>query len=582
MRRNRSDRPGRLPRRRAFVSFRWSVLTALLIAFSAGCEENSSQPADASSHPSSDGDESTGGKAGPETAANATVKSAERSATLPKDMPARPAPRALQPDDWFETVPATAGVRFQYSDGSEAGLYEIIESVGGGAALFDYDQDGDIDLFVAGGGKLIPADDRSQPASVQGAAGVLLRNDTAQGGAIQFVDVTRELGLDDSSLYTHGAAVGDFNSDGFPDLYVAGYQGVRLFQNEGGKHFTDIAAQAGLNCAGWNVGGAFADYDGDGLLDLYVMTYARWEPNPTRSCKNDALIRDVCPPTLFEGEQDRLFRNLGEGRFEDVTKQAGLVPGNRGLGLVAADMNRDGRIDFFVGNDVEDNQLYLGQEHLPFDEQGALYGVSVSTQGLRQGTMGAAVDDFDRDGILDLMYVNYATEDSSLLKGDGSGFVDVTARFSMLGLSRPYVSFGTIFADFNSDGTSDIALANGHVAYEWASSPYHQPAQLFENLRGEKFVERTAAGGPYFSVPHCGRGLAAGDLDNDGALDMVIVHQDEPIAVLRNRILPKQWVRLSLQGVQSNRDAIGAIVTLKGAEPAATPLGHERRQLLVL
>jgi enediyne biosynthesis protein E4 len=459
------------------------------------------------------------------------------------------------PDDWFEDLAGRAGVSFAYHDGSEAGFYQLLESVGGGVAIFDYDGDGAADLFFTGGGSF-----SGPPVEAHGRAGALFRNH----GGWRFTDATAPAGLHDASLYTHGVSIGDFNSDGFADVFVAGYGGCRLFQNQGDGGFLDVTAAAGFDCPLWNVVGAWADLDRDGHLDLYLVTYADCPLDHRRTCLNDRSLRDVCGPTLFPGLPDSVWRNRGDGRFEDITQEFGVVPQNRGLGVVAADVDENGWIDLFVVNDVQENQLYLNDGHLPLREEAALAGVAVSSSGEREGSMGVDVGDFNGDGRPDLWYLNYANQDNSLMQNVGNGgFIPAAPLTGLLGVSRPWVGFGTALADFDGDGWQDLVVANGHVAYDRRDGPYFQPPQLFHNQRGQRFVESTALGGPYFSIPRAGRGAAVGDLDGDGALDLVMVHQNEDAALLRNRRPVPHWVSVRLRGVTSNRDAVGAKVEVK-------------------
>ena len=297
---------------------------------------------------------------------------------------------------------------------------------------------------------------------------------------------------------------------------------------------------------------------------MYVITYCDWLPDHTERCINDQDLRDICGPSLYPGARDYLWRNKGDGTFEDVTDKAGLQEHSRALGVVAADMNEDGWMDIFVANDVQENQLYRGGPEFPLEEVGLLSGVAYSSTGEREGSMGVDVGDFDGDGRLDLWYANYANQDNSLRRNLGDmGFLDVAAPTGMVGVSRMWVGFGTGFADFDSDGWLDLFVANGHVSYERLDSPYRQPAQLFHNQAGKRFVDVSEQGGPYFSIDHVGRGAAVGDLDNDGGLDLVISHQNEPVVVLRNRRPAKNWVSVLLRGERSNPDAIGAKVTAR-------------------
>lgn len=475
---------------------------------------------------------------------------------MPDEMPPRPAPRAARPDDWFEDMAESSGLRFAYRDGGEARFYTMLEMYGGGPAMLDYDGDGDLDLFITGGGKL-----EGPPIRILGRSGALFRND----GNWRFTDVTRAAGLDAADLYTHGPSAADYDNDGRPDLYVAGYRGCRLYHNEGGGTFRDVTTAAGLACREWNIQGCWADYDRDGRLDLFMLNYSEYTPRHTDRCINDNDLRDVCGPTLYEGSPNRLWHHRDDGTFEEVTAEAGLVPRNRGLGIVALDFNGDGWIDFYVGNDAAENQLYYGGPHLPFREEGVLSGTALSSAGSREGTMGLDAGDFNGDGLPDLWWVNFAGQDNSLAQKlpDGDGFAAVGEMVGMMGVSRPWTAFGTGLVDFDHDGWLDIHVANGHVWYESRESPYLQPAQLFRNEEGERFVEISDRGGPYFSVPHAGRGAATGDLDDDGATDLVVVHQNEPVAVLRNRLPAAAWVRARLRGTRSNRDGIGAKLSLR-------------------
>ena len=480
------------------------------------------------------------------------------NARLPHQLDVDRTPRPPRPDDWFEDVAERAGIRFAYRDGCEAGFYQMLEMYGGGVALFDYDRDGDVDVFLTGGGKLV-----GPPIQVLGRPSALFRND----GSWQFTEVTREAGLDDDGLYTHGASAGDFDRDGYPDLLVAGFGGLRLYHNQQDGSFADVTESSGLESDGWNILGAWADIDRDGWLDLYILVYSDWQPDHTRLCQNDNRRRDCCGPTLFDGNPDHLFRNRGDGTFEEISEQAGLLERNRGLGIVAVDLNDDDWIDLYVGNDAQENYLYLGGPKLPLRSDGVVAGVAFSASGEREGTMGVDVGDFDGDGLPDLWWCNFASQDNSLARRVGNdafyGVADVTG---MVGRSRPWTGFGTGFGDFDSDGWLDIFIANGHVCYESLQSPSHQPAQLFRNEAGKRFVEISEQGGPYFSIPHAGRGGAIGDLDNDGAPDLVISRQNDPVAVLRNRLPAEHWVRVELRGTTSNPDAVGAKVTARYGE----------------
>jgi len=480
-------------------------------------------------------------------------KDAPRNAKIPFFNKPSQTPREPRPDDWFEDITQAAGVDFTYRDGQEAGFYQLIENLGGCVGMFDYDRDGDIDLFFTGGGELT-----GPPIEIRGRPAVLYRNN----GNLRFTDVTEEAGVGGGAYYSHGCTVGDYDRDGWPDLFVAGFHGCTLYRNNQNGGFVDATESSGLRADRWCVTGAWADIDNDGWLDLYVITYCDWLPDHNRRCPNDKDLRDICGPSLFPGDRDYLWRNNRDGTFEDVTDAAGLMDGSRALGVVAADMDEDGWVDIFVANDVQENHLYQGGEHLPLESVGLLAGVAFSASGERQGSMGVGAGDFDGDGRLDLWYANYANQDNSLFRNvEGMGFLPVSGVTGMFGVSRMWVGFGTGFADFDSDGWMDLFVANGHVSYERRDSPYYQSAQLFRNQVGERFLDVSDQGGPYFSVDHVGRGAAVGDLDNDGGLDLVISHQNDPVVLLRNRKPANNWVRVLLRGVESNTDAVGAKVT---------------------
>ena len=349
------------------------------------------------------------------------------------------------------------------------------------------------------------------------------------------------------------------------DLFVAGYRGCRLFRNSGEGRFAEVADASGLSQSrGWNVNGAWLDFDRDGDLDLFVITYCDWKLEAEKLCFTGGL-RDCCSPKLYPGDQARLWRNRGDGTLEDVTSEAGLLAG-RGLGLVSVDLNDDGWMDVFVANDVMENVLYLGGPQLPLVRAGLMAGVSYSPTGQAEGSMGADAGDFDGNGKPDLIYANYAREDNSLLKCIGPGeFANVSDISGISGQTAKWVSFGTGFADFDGDGWQDLFFCNGHVEYAGHSGPYFQPAQLYRNQEGERFIDVSDQGGPYFSIPHAGRVGIVGDLDDDGGLDLVLVHQNDPVVLLHNRRPAAHWVRVKLVGTQSNRDAVGAKVSGKFA-----------------
>lgn len=471
-------------------------------------------------------------------------------------------PRPARDDDWFEDVTQRCGVNFTYRTGREAEQFTMPEMFGGGVGLFDFDCDGDIDLLCIGGGQI------SRTVEITGRAPALYRND----GDWKFTDVTREVGLDVPLDYSHGCTVGDYNRDGFPDLWISCYGHSRLYRNDQGRAFTDVTESAGLAFDGWSTGATFADINRDGWPDLYVATYLKWEPDPKADCRNPhSGRRDVCMPGDFSGGPDRLFLNRQDGRFEEISRQAGLVAEGKGLGVVAGDFNDDGWIDFYVVNDVIRNYLYLGRGDNRFEEQAILAGAAGNEYGVPEGSMGLDYGDYDGDGRGDLFVTNYELEENSLYHNDGDGmFSHSTFAVGLAGKCRPDVGWATGFADFDSDGWLDLFIVNGHVVYHNRQSPFRQPSFIYRNVGGKRFEDVTERAGPWFSFSHNGRGAAVGDLDNDGAPDLVVSQWDEPVVVLRNRLRPKNWVSLELRGTRHDINAVGASAQVIAGEKTLT------------
>ncbi len=467
-------------------------------------------------------------------------------------------PRPPKPDDWFEEVAKQSGFDFAYRNGREGNQYTLLESTGGGVALLDYDLDGDIDIFCTAGGRIA-----DEPFAVTGLPIGLFRND----GDWSFVDVTEQAGLKIPIDYSVGCAVGDFDRDGFPDVFVTCYGRSRLFRNTGQGEFLDATAALGKGVEGFRTAAAFADYDGDGCADLYVVGYVDTSDELNANCgQGQGSRREVCGPTRYPAARDSLLGNVGDGMFHDVTEQAGILPGGKGLGILAVDWNDDHRIDFYVTNDTEGNFLYLAGDDAKFEEAAVQTGVAYAELGTPEGSMGVDWGDFDGDGRGDLWVSNYVIEDNSLFHNEGlQVFLNVTLQ-SGLGGGRRYSGWGTGFADFNSDGWLDLFVINGHVSYHDSSIPYQQPPFVYQNQSGKRFLNVSGMAAPYFSVPHAGRGAATGDIDNDGALDLVIVHHNRPMTLLRNRAAQQWSLSLQLHGTTADRTAVGAKVVYRYRE----------------
>ena len=463
--------------------------------------------------------------------------------------------RDALPEDWFEDVTDRSGIQFSYQNGREGGLFTIVETVGGGVAMIDYDQDGDLDLFFPGGGKIA-----GPPPSFEGRPSALYRND----GDWQFVDVTAQAGLDQPGDYSLGCSVADYDRDDFPDLLVTCYGRSRLYRNDRKGGFEDATTESRLLLDGFYTAAAWADVDRDGWPDLYVTGYVQCAGDEDKQCiESLRKIRDTCGPLHFPAQSDRLYRNDHDGTFDDITATMGLSDKGKGLGVVAADFDQNGWIDFFVANDTVANQLYLRQPDAPFDESGLVAGVAVGYAGNPEGSMGADVGDFDGDGRGDLFVTNYEVEDNALYRATGdASFSNRTLQANLGDVCRRYVGFGTGLVDFDLDGWLDLFVINGSVHYVTGRTPYAQPSFVFRNLGG-RFENVSAAAGPYFSEEHVGRGAAVGDLDDDGALDLVIVHQNSPVTLLRNRLNQRNWLRVTLRGVASIPNAVGATATME-------------------
>jgi len=495
----------------------------------------------------------------------------EGEAAAPSIRPATVSPIVgpPRPIDWFEEVTAACGIDHTYTSGAESGHLSILESLGGGVALFDADGDGDLDVFLAGGGRFTGPAGRT----ITGRQSSLWRND----GRLRFTNVSQAAGIDTAHLYTHGVAVADYDRDGREDLLVTGYGGLVLFHNDGGR-FRDVTLEAGLaatTVAGggpaWNTSAAWADFDGDGDADLFVCRYVNWSFATHRRCwYHDEAIADVCPPRVFEPLPAALYRNNGDGSFTDVAADLGLLePASlaamKGLGVVAADLDGDLRPDLYMANDTTPNLLFWNRG-TGFTEGGDSAGVAGDDRGVSNGSMGICVGDPFASGLPSVFVTNYQHELPALYRNDGGGVFTFASRSSgvaAVGLS--HVGFGTALADFDHDGREDLVIANGHVIRQPQGTTVAQQPALLRNAGRGRFAVATDAGGAYFRSRHQGRGLAVGDLDDDGGLDLIVSHLDEPVSVLRNQAGGgNAWIGFTLTD-PGRRDAVGGRVELRYA-----------------
>jgi hypothetical protein len=474
----------------------------------------------------------------------------------------------------FDDVTDRSGVKITYRNGEEANHLSIFESVGGGAGVLDFDDDGLLDVFLTGGG-MFTGKDKKQ---IVGLPCKFYKN----LGNCRFKDVTAEVGLDRLAggqpwFYTHGVAVCDFDRDGWPDLLVLGWGRVALFRNIEGKRFEDVTAKAGLDKGiTWGVSAAWADLDGDGWPDLYICQYVNWSFDNNPTCIYDGKTRDVCTPSHFSGLTHKLFRNNTDGTFTDVSDTCGLVKGgrqsSRGLGVLAVDVDGDGKPDLYVCNDGSDKFLYLNRStkgKIALTEVAGSCGVARDEWGGLNGSMGVDAGDYDGSGLPSLFVSNFESELHGLYRRLPSPKGRPLFRFhstaaGLAAIGRKYVGWGTAFIDFDLDGWEDLFVSHGHaLRFPSGEATRRQKAVLLLNQGNGKFLPAPKRLGAYGASTHMGRGVAFVDLDNDGRVDMVLNHMNEPAAVLRN-IAPEKhhWLGVQLLGAD-HADVVGARVVLQ-------------------
>lgn len=439
--------------------------------------------------------------------------------------------------------------------------------MGAGGLFFDYNNDGHLDIYLVNSGTL--SSDVQSTRHVNH-SDVLYRNNTDG----TFTDTTAEAGLKQNHGYGMGCLAGDYDNDGDADLYLTNFGKNQLFRNNGDGTFTDVTSQAGVADSSWSVSASFGDFNLDGYLDLYVTNYLDYQLETAHACFLEG-IHIYCGPHEYPGASDTLYRNNGDGTFTDVTARAGLHKSGKGLGTLFTDYNSDGYPDIFVANDAVPDFLYRNNGDGTFTDVAIATGVAYNSEGRATASMGIAIGDYDDDALPDLFVTNFSLEINSLFHNDNDGFYTMTTFET--GLADPSFSqlgFGTQFLDADNDGTLELFVANGHV---WdnvskitPSLSYKQQCQIFGGIRTGKYTDLSETAGPFFKRPVVGRGVAIGDYNNDGAVDILVTCSGEAPALLRNdsqTAHPKNnWVKIRLVGTESNRDGIGAKVWMQTNE----------------
>jgi tetratricopeptide (TPR) repeat protein len=453
----------------------------------------------------------------------------------------------------FEEGASAAGITYYYESGANDRRLFIADTMGGGVGLIDFDNDGWLDIYFVNG-CAIPFDPKDPPHP-----NLLYRNQ--HDGT--FLDVTRA-GRVGGKGYGMGCAVGDYDNDGDDDLFVTGLNQTILYRNRGDGTFDDVTSSAGVFSDRWTTAAGFGDLDGDGDLDLAVITYVQVPMDDDRICRDNAGRSIHCSPGFYPAQDDLLYRNNGDGTFTEVSKAAGFhAPEGRGLGLAIADCDGDGKLDIFVANDATPNFLFRNLGGFRFQEVGMEAGVATNGSGRATASMGVVADDLDGDGRLDLLITNLVNESTTLFRNLGGGrFWDATLGAGLDAPSRPKTGFGVAALDADNDGRLDLLMANGHVDNRpWANSPMAQTALFFWGRAGGSFELAVPTDSSYFARQVVGRGAAGGDLNNDGRVDLLVVHRDATAVLLWNRARTGHWLGVRLHGTRSGRTPVGAQVT---------------------
>jgi hypothetical protein len=484
------------------------------------------------------------------------------TATLLAQQLGKAAPMHAVPAKFID-VTSALGVRFQYM-ASHTPKHYLLETMGAGVALFDYDNDGRLDIFLVNGAPL--ADPTSKGTVPQKTASDYWNRLYHQKPDGSFEDVTEHAGLQGVG-YGMGVAVGDYDNDGYEDLYVTAYGGNKLYHNNGDGTFTDVTDKAGVGGSGWSTAAAWVDLDGDGLLDLIVLRYLQWNFDDIWCGEHREGYRSYCHPDYFQPVSPLVYHNDGNGHFTEAAQKMGFNKPGKGLGLALADYNRDGHIDILVANDSMFEFLYRNKGDGTFEEVGLAAGIAADGDGRTYAGMGVDFADYNNDGLPDLIITDLANQMYALYRNNGDGSFTYASYDSGIGrMTRAHSGWGVRFMDYDNDGWKDLLIAQGHdldtVELNYPNLHYREPMLLAKNM-GHAFVDVSADSGSMFHQAWLGRGMAVGDIDNDGRLDAVVTTNDGPVHILHNATqTPNHWLTLKLVGHKSNRDAIGAEIKL--------------------
>jgi len=462
----------------------------------------------------------------------------------------------------FTDVTAAAGITFVHNSG-RAGKKFLPETMGSGGAFVDLDGDGWLDIVLVNSRDWVP---KPGAPSLHG----LYRNN--RNGT--FTDVVKGSGLDQPA-YGLGIAAGDFDNDGDEDLYITALEGDRLYRNDGAFKFVNVTKASGIVNASFGTSAAFVDYDRDGRLDVFVANYVKWSEATDKRCALDGKNKSYCTPEVYPGVASKLFRNLGGGRFADVSQKAGVAnPGAKALGVGLLDFDGDGWVDLFVANDTQPNQLFRNNGNGTFADAAVAAGVAFSDDGVARGAMGVDAIDYDRSGRPHVLVSNFQNQMLALYHNDGGGlFTDVAPSSPVGRASMATLGFGAFFFDYDLDGWPDVLATNGHIEESVSTvTPkvtFKQPPLLFRNLGKGRFEHASPSAGKDFAVPQAGRGAAYGDYDRDGDLDVLFVNNHAPARLLRNDGGSRNnFVTVRLAGAKANRSGIGAVVSIESAQGA--------------